>query len=77
MFVRQILKYFSFSRSVSEDFSSKLRLAKCNLLIIIFTKHLKIPSYLRVFLIFFLSDSGPSDAVKNTLYRGKKENLCV
>ena len=40
MFTRQNLKYFSLSRSVSEDFSSKLRLAKWNLLIIIFTKHI-------------------------------------
>ena len=26
---------------------------------------------------FFLSDSGPRDAVANTLYRGENENLCV
>ena len=27
--------------------------------------------------IFFLSDSGLSTVVANTLYRGKNENLCV
>ena len=30
-----------------------------------------------VYFLFFLSDSGPSDAVANTLYRGENENLCV
>ena len=38
---------------------------------------MKIPSYLPVFFIYFLSDCGPSTAVANTLYHGGNKNLCV
>ena len=82
MFIRQNLS-ISHSREVCLFiFSSKLRLAKCNLLIIIFTKHIffyinRISRSQGTFWYFFLSDCGPSNEVANTLYRGGNKNLCV